>query len=207
MSLKALITTLVLAATSTAALADPVVRDHRDEQPAQTQDVRDHREQPVTPYNDARDHMASEVRPSWLKQVTLPNNTYGYQVDNDGDEVVAYKQGQDPYVENIARGEWSLLGRGLKLQNGRSSEQVLKLNGRPLRSIELQATSGRSVIQRVDVQLANGREITLTPNRNLDAASAPNLRLDLGAEAQVGVRKIEIFGRSGSAGTFRVIGG
>lgn len=30
MSLKALVTTLVLAATSTAALADPIVRDHRE---------------------------------------------------------------------------------------------------------------------------------------------------------------------------------
>lgn len=42
MNFKALITALVLAATSTAALADPMVRDHRD-QPAQTQVVRNQR--------------------------------------------------------------------------------------------------------------------------------------------------------------------
>ena len=42
MNIKALVTALVLAGTSTAALADPMVRDHRDE-PAQTQVARDHR--------------------------------------------------------------------------------------------------------------------------------------------------------------------
>ena len=39
MNLKALITALVLAGTSTAALADPIVRDHRDDTSAQV----DHR--------------------------------------------------------------------------------------------------------------------------------------------------------------------
>jgi hypothetical protein len=51
MNIKALITALVLAGTSTAALADPMARDHRDE-PAQTQEV-------------ARDH-GWHKKPSWM---------------------------------------------------------------------------------------------------------------------------------------------
>ena len=51
MNLKALITALVLAGTSTAALANPLVRDHRDDASAQI--VRDHRDD-------------LHKRPSWM---------------------------------------------------------------------------------------------------------------------------------------------
>lgn len=52
MNLKALITALVLAGTSTAALADPVVRDHRVDDPSAQ--VRDHRDHDL------------HTRPSWM---------------------------------------------------------------------------------------------------------------------------------------------
>jgi hypothetical protein len=44
MNTKALLATLLVIGSSTAALADPIVRDHRDSDDAQAQTVRDHRD-------------------------------------------------------------------------------------------------------------------------------------------------------------------
>jgi hypothetical protein len=68
MNLKALITALVLAGTSTAALADPVVRDHRDND-ASAQVVRDHRDQ---------DDM--HKRPSWMVIASQGQLSHGRDV-------------------------------------------------------------------------------------------------------------------------------
>src|SRR5579862_9081538 len=48
MNTKALIATLLVIGSSTAALADPMVRDHRDNDDAQAEIVRDHRLPPIS---------------------------------------------------------------------------------------------------------------------------------------------------------------
>lgn len=84
MNLKAIITALVLAGTSTAALADPVVRDHRDDASAQI--VRDHRDdlhkRPTWmviassgQLSRGRDIIAANARISTLKLVALKGST------------------------------------------------------------------------------------------------------------------------------------
>lgn len=83
MNFKALITALVLAGTSTAALADPMVRDHRDDT---TQVVRDHREDlhkrpswmviaSSSQLSRGRDVIAANARLSTLKLVALKGAT------------------------------------------------------------------------------------------------------------------------------------
>jgi hypothetical protein len=71
MNIKALIAALVLAGTSTAALADPMVRDHRDE-PAQTQVVRDHR--------DGDRDGGWNKKPSWMVLASSAQLTRGRDV-------------------------------------------------------------------------------------------------------------------------------
>ena len=83
MNLKAIITALVLAGTSTAALADSNVRDHRDDT---TQVVRDHRDDShkrpswmviasSSQLSRGRDVIAANARVSSLKLVALKGST------------------------------------------------------------------------------------------------------------------------------------
>jgi len=82
MNLKAIIAALVLAGTSTAALADPGVRDHRDDT---TQLVRDHRDDHKRPswmviasssrLTRGRDVIAANTKLSSLKLVALNGTT------------------------------------------------------------------------------------------------------------------------------------
>ena len=74
MNLKAIITALVLAGTSTAALADPVVRDHRDTNDASAQVIRDHRDQ------DDRDQGEMHKRPSWMVLAAQSQLAHGRDV-------------------------------------------------------------------------------------------------------------------------------
>jgi hypothetical protein len=191
MRIKALITALLLGSTlAGVASADPLVRDHRNEQP-------------VT-YNQPRTQY-SQQRPSWMPQYNA-KGSYGYQADRDGDEVTPYNQGQDPNVEGIARGEWSTLAGGMRLAYNQDSHTQVELAGQRLRSIEIQATGGRNFIREVHVVLDDGRELKLPTNRTIQVDSSPNLRLDLGPSAQCGVRKIEVFGWSSGKGQFQIIG-
>ena len=84
MNLKALITALVLAGTSTAALADPVVRDHRGDASAQI--IRDHRADlyrrpswmviaSSSRLSRGRDVIAANAHISTLKLVALKGST------------------------------------------------------------------------------------------------------------------------------------
>jgi hypothetical protein len=193
MRTKALITALLFGTTiAGAASADPIVRDHRV---------------PVVSFQ-ARARFSRprvQVRPMWM-QYSNPYGAYGYQVDADGDDVVAYNQGQDPYVEGIARGEWMTLAGGVRLAYNQDSQTNIDLGGQPLRSIEIQATGGRNLIREVHVELNDGRELKLQTNRTIQVDSSPNLRLDLGASAQCGVRRIEVFGWSSGKGQFRILG-
>ena len=129
---------------------------------------------------------------------------YGYQVTANN-TVIPYTYGNDPCVKGIARNEWMTLARGLRLPYGSESQISIRANGQPLRSIELQATAGSNYIRAVHVELNDGREITLPTDRTVRINAEPNLRLDLGADAQVGVRRIEIIGSSTPNGLVRVL--
>jgi hypothetical protein len=182
MRTKALLTSILLGTMSLAgvASANPVIRDHRYT-PAVT----------VQPAVKVRyDHRAP-------KQPT----TYGYQVAANGQYVLPYTYGNDPYVEGIARGEWSTLASCLDMQN---HAVELDLKGRPLRTIELQATGGSANLIDAGIIFSDGTQMPIRLDRALDPTHAPNVRIDLGTHGLDGVRRIVIEGRGYAS--FRVLG-
>ncbi len=208
MRTKAILTSILLATTlASVASADPIVRDHR--------------EQPQLNYYQSRARFTRgarvQSRPMWQQWsaynqgynvgYTTPtynpsySSGYGYQVDDD-DDVMPPTQG---YVDGVSRGEWMVLGTNIGIQDVVGGRSDIDLDGRPLRAIEVQATRGSSYVGEVHVELMDGREIKLAPEIQLDIHT-PNIRLDLGEQCSVGVRRIEIFGQANTAGLVRVLG-
>jgi hypothetical protein len=129
--------------------------------------------------------------------------TYGYQISANGQWAQGYTYGSDPYVEGIARGEWSVLQPRLALQ-GRKSVRV-DLNGKPVRSVELQALKGSADIIQVGILYRDGHQGSIRIDRSLDALHAPNLRLDLGPSGLSGINALVVEGTGNLS--FRAIGG
>ena len=184
MRTKALLTSILLGSLSLAgvASANPLVRDHRY-RPAVT----------VQP--------AVQVRYDY--RTTQQPTTYGYQISANGQWAQGYTYGNDPYVEGIARGEWCVLESNLTLQ-GRRSVRV-DLNGRAVRSVELQALKGSADIIDIGILYRDGHQGSIRIDRSLDATHAPNLRLDLGASGLTGINALVVEGTGNLS--FRAIGG
>jgi hypothetical protein len=193
-----LLSALLLASTALTgvASASPIVRDHRYQQPQVT----------VTQQRYDRDHdrdrnqwsagVQVTSRPTWMPQVN-----YGFQV-TAGNSVVPYPYGQDPYVEGIARGEWMTLNPCIDFAGHNAAREAM--GGRPLQSVEFQATTGGAYIYTVGVIFRDGHQRAFQINRTLDASHEPNLRIDLGAEGLNGVNAIVLDG-TGSA-SVRMLG-
>ena len=183
-----LLSAILLASTALAgvASADPYVRDHRN--------------QPTMSYYQSRARFINK-RPTWMPQYNASNTTYGYQVDADGDEVTPYQQGQDPYVEGIARGEWSTLAPCLEMEN---HAVEVDLKNRPVQSLELQATRGSANLFYVGIIFADGTQMPIRLDRSLDPNHSPNLRIDLGSRGLNGVRFVVVEGRGYAS--FRMLG-
>ena len=192
MRIKALLTSILLASTTIAgvASASPRVRDHRG--PARST-------YPVTyrraPYQS---QVSVQTRPSWMINA---NVNYGFQLAANG-TILPYTYGNDPYVEGIARGEWTTLNPCIDLA-GHSAERVA-LAGRSLQSVEFQATRGDAYVYTVGVIFRDGSQESFHIKRTLDATHEPNLRLDLGAKGMAGVNAI-VFDAVGN-GSFRMLG-
>lgn len=194
-----LLSALLLASTAIAgvASADPIVRDHRNDRNDRSQRIerhsdRDYRNGYRSEYRPAPQYSWSggvqvTTRPSWMPQVN-----YGYQLDADGDEVRPYTYGNDPYVEGIARGEWSTLNPCIDISGHDAHREAL--GGRPLQSVEFQATRGNAYIYTVGVIFADGSQRSFHIKRALDANHEPNLRVDLGNEGLRGVNAVVLDG-------------
>jgi hypothetical protein len=182
MRIKALLTTLLLGTTlAGVASADPLVRDHR--------------------YEPAYQQPVSQQTPVY--QPTNPNQQpYGYQLDNDGDQVQPYAYGQDPSPESTPRSSWINLWEDARLHAGNMS--VVPTYDRRLSTIELQGEKGGTFIREIRVQLADGKILYFEPQRMLDRMHAPNLRIDLGPSVHCGVRRVVVVGQG--TGSFRVLG-
>ena len=132
---------------------------------------------------------------------------YGYQVQpasHTSYSVQTFAYGQNPYQANIARDQWSLLGTSVGLQDGQAS---VPLGNARFAALELQAERGGSFIREVIVDLDDGRQVRVAPNRPLDVEHAPNLRIDLGAGVSCGIRGVTVIGDGNPWARFRVIGG
>jgi len=143
-------------------------------------------------------------------------NPYGYQVApaSYGYRVATYAYGQNPYEANIARDQWRTFADavaldgdyGLASSPSFSGAVRMPMRGERLAALELQATRGGSFVSTIIVDLMDGRQIQVSPQRALDVVHAPNLRVDFGDAARCGIRSITIHGQNVSGGLFRVIG-
>lgn len=163
MRTKALLTSILLGTMSLAGVASAAPI------------VRDHRPQPAV-----RDHRA-------------PNQTaYGFQLSANGQYAQPYTYGNDPYVEGIARGEWSTLAACIDI-DGHHAQRVA-LGGRKYQALELQTTNGSAYLYTVGLIFADGHQEAFKVMRTIDARHEPNLRLDLGAQGLKGVNAVVVDG-------------
>lgn len=97
---------------------------------------------------------------------------------------------------------WQLLSAGDKIApNGRDT---IKLGiTRPLRAIELQATSGRTNVREVAIRFANGR--TQIAYENAKLVRGGGLKIDIAGRAK-DITSIRVFGASSPRGTFEILG-
>lgn len=127
---------------------------------------------------------------------------YGYQVASNGAFVQPYAYGQDPSVEYTPRTSWISFAEDARFSAHGAA--VLPVGGQRLTAIELQGERGSTFIQEVRVQLNDGRIIRVNTQRVLDRVHAPNLRVDLGAQASCGIRRVVVIGSG--RGQFRMLG-
>ena len=196
MRIKSLIAASILALSSTA-MAHPLYRSHGNYWLASSPD---------------NYRLASS--PNNYRLASSPNNSheqyssrpYGYQVmpSSYGYQVASYAYGQNPYQANIARDQWSTFADGVALGYGGAVRMPMR--GQRLAALELQATRGGSFVDSILVELVDGRQLEVAPQRALDVIHAPNLRVDLGDTARCGIRSVTISGQNVSGGQFRVIG-
>ncbi len=189
MRTKTILSTILLASTALAGIAsaDPFVRDHRYE--------------PVPSYPQ-QGYWQNRYQQPVYSPPAPPQQPYGFQVDNDGDEVQPYSYGADPSPEYTPQSSWINLAEDTRLAWwGATSVPV---HGRRLTAIELQGERGRTFVQQVRVQFTDGRVISVDTQRMLDSQRAPNLRVDIGAAASCGISRVVVVGRGG--GQFRVLG-
>jgi hypothetical protein len=177
MRFKAVLTSLLVLGSSSAAMANP------------------------------RFSHSSYERSHHYMERSYSDRPYGYQVQPSSPtsySVQTFAYGQNPYQANIARADWSLLASNVNLDNGQAS---MSLGNARFAALELQAERGGSFIRDVIVDLDDGRQVRVSPNRPLDVQQAPNLRIDLGAGVSCGVRGVTIVGDGNQWARFRVIGG
>lgn len=206
---KSVLATLLVLASSTAAFAQPLVRDHR-EAPVQTVAVRDHR-----PASSYRDHQ-----------------NFGHDRDHDGDRdwgrdhgrpvivtpaPVVVQQPIDacantrigatasaytgPVGAASAWGYWVNLTQPTMI--GRGSEQITvgAAQGR-FGTIQLVADGGGTYVKQVVVEFANGKYQTVALNQELDGRN-PSLTIDLNGGKRA-IARIIVEGTSGYGARYSI---
>jgi hypothetical protein len=96
---------------------------------------------------------------------------------------------------------WSVLSQADKLSNGRAT--IGLGSWRKYSELQLQATKGTLAISRVKVTFANGQSEILTANASLNPGQ-PGLIINLDGSRQV--RSISVFGSSARRAQFEILG-
>jgi hypothetical protein len=100
------------------------------------------------------------------------------------------------------RPSWIALGDINHVANGEMSLWVGR-SAREFSTLKLQSTGGKSLIQQVRIQFANGRTQTVTLNQYL-TASSPAITIDLNGRSRA-IAKVTVVGRNARHSAFRVL--
>src|SRR5512142_1523263 len=169
MKITALMTLLVLG-SSTLAMAEPGVRDHRDydgdddDAPISQPIVRDHRDNiaPATPVYTAP--QPGYVQPGYV-QPGYVQSGYGWH------RPIAQPVAQPPVSQSVTLAS--------NVSFGRSTRVII--NGSPYRfeKLQLKADSGRTEIRQVAIFFANGTEqVVRDVDKVLDGSNCLDIQLD-----------------------------
>lgn len=185
MQLKALITTLVLGSSSlamahpvSAPVPAPIVRDHRA--PDALQDDCGPAVQPMPP------QPAPVYQPVY--QPMPPQSAPVYQ--------------PPVYQPPVYHASWTVLGGVNRIVDGAMSFRVGR-TGQQFSTLKLESEGGKSLIQRVLIQFANGRTQTIEVNQYL-TSSNPTIKLDLEGRTRA-IAKVTVIGRNARSSAYRVL--
>jgi hypothetical protein len=175
MNLKALITTFVLGSSS-------VAMAH----PGHAPTVRDHR----APVNHGPVYHEPVYQPPIYQQP-------GYQ------RPIRHEA---PYYRSpFYRPAWVMLGSVDEIVDGEMSFRVGRYaHARQFTTLKLQSQGGKSLINRVLIQFANGRTQVVELNQYLTAGN-PSITIDLRGHQARAVAKVTVIGRNARQSAFRVL--
>lgn len=98
---------------------------------------------------------------------------------------------------------WVTLGFESRIVDGNMFFNV-KQNMGKFTTLKLQSSSGKSLINRVQIQFANGKTQVVELNKYLTAAS-PTLTIDLAGDAARSIRNVTVVGRNARQSQFAVL--
>ncbi|HWO22058.1 MAG TPA: hypothetical protein VNO30_25020, partial [Kofleriaceae bacterium] len=98
---------------------------------------------------------------------------------------------------------WVTLGTESRIVDGAMAFHVGQQMGRFI-AIKLQHTSGKSLINRVEIKFANGQTQVVALNKYL-TASAPTITIDLAGEAARGIKGVTVIGRNARSSEYSVL--
>ena len=179
MNKKALLASLFVAASSTAALADPYIVQGQATVQATL----------ATPTPT----VAVIAAPAPAAQTVIVRD----HRDNDDRRDVDGQYMRDHRKLPV----WSVLSAGDKLSNGRS--QVKLGSWKKYDELQLQATKGNVEISRVKITFTNGQSTILAANASL-APGQPGLIINLDGARQI--RSVSVFGSSTRRAQFEILG-
>lgn len=97
---------------------------------------------------------------------------------------------------------WVMLGSENRIVDGQMQFNVRRSMGN-FSAVKLQSTSGKSLINRVEIQFANGRTQIVQLGKYLNAAN-PTIVIDLDGESARSIRKVTVVGRNARQSQFNV---
>ena len=98
---------------------------------------------------------------------------------------------------------WTTLGVESRILDGAMAFRVSPSMGR-FTTLKLQRTAGKSLINSVRIQFANGRTQTVELNQYLDA-SKPWIVIDLAGDSARAIRSVTVVGRNARQSSFSVL--
>jgi hypothetical protein len=192
MNIKALITTLLVLGSSTAAMARPVPVSGYQGAPI----VRDHRTNrtptppPFVPAPVDAKPLPPPFVPAPVDAKPLPPPFVPAPIE--------VKPAPPPFVPL-----WVTLGVENRIVDGAMAFRVHPQMGQFI-ALKLQHTSGKSLINRVEIKFANGQTQVVAVNKYLNASS-PTITVDLAGEAARTIKSVTIVGRNARASEFSIL--